>query len=362
MQPSPQRNTRTERNLEETATRFIQIDEEGYFKLEDTRVSDTSIGHEWMSKVKIDDRGRPVTIMDEEEIIIEAFDEPFVAVDVEKGKSERWTISVPYGHSDTFMLSSLTLDPWDRFHGRTEHGVPFVFSRATQARFFNLCDEFDDDAITVDGRRIETQPWLQENPEANNEAWWTDLYAKNDTRWDLNAPTPALPAIAPRLKLQRSRILVLGAGTGNDAAWFAEQGHLVTAVDFSAEAIARAQAKYAHLPDLKFIQADVFNLPASMNGSFDIIFEHTLYCAISPEKRTDLVKVWRRLLSERGHIMGVFFTMDKPKGPPYGGSEWEIRQRLSKTFRTLYWMRLRNSLPQRLGQELFVYAEKLPLF
>jgi SAM-dependent methyltransferase len=348
--------------LSEIQTRFIQIDEEGYFKFDDTRVSDPEIGREWMSKVKIDDRGRPVTAMEDEEILIEAFDEPFIALDVEKGPNEHWAITVPYDHRENFELSSLTLDPWDRFHGRTVHGVPFVFSRSAQARFFNLLDEFDDDTITVDGRKFETQPWLQENPDANSDSWWSDLYAKNDSRWELDAPSPTLPAMVPRLKLQRSRVLVAGAGSGNDAAWFAEQGHLVTAVDFSAEAIARAQAKYAHLPDLKFIQADVFDLPASMTAGFDIVFEHTLYCAITPARRGDLIKVWRRLLIERGHLMGVFFTMDKPKGPPFGGSEWELRQRIQKSFRSLYWMRFRNSIPKRLGQELFVYAEKLPVF
>ncbi|MES2965569.1 MAG: class I SAM-dependent methyltransferase, partial [Bdellovibrionota bacterium] len=127
---------------------------------------------------------------------------------------------------------------------------------------------------------------------------------------------------------------------------------------FSEEAIARAKATYGHLPDLTFIKGDAFHLPPSMDQAFDIVFEHTLYCAISPDRRNELVRAWRRALVETGHVMGVFFAFDKPAGPPFGGSEWEIRARLLKTFRSLYWQRLKNSTEARLGIELFVYAQK----
>jgi SAM-dependent methyltransferase len=108
------------------------------------------------------------------------------------------------------------------------------------------------------------------------------------------------------------------------------------------------------------MQADIFHLPAEMTGAFDMVFEHTCYCAISPSRRNELVRVWRRVLTEGGHVLGVFFTMDRPNGPPYGGSEWELRSRLGKTFRLLFWTRLRDSVSSRLGQELLVYAQKIP--
>lgn len=338
--------------------RFIQIDEEGYFLLDQMRVADAEAGQRWIASLRPDGRGSFIADIGDVTALVEAFDEPYIALDVEKGPTT-WTIRVPYGHQETFSIDTLTLDEWDRFHGRTERGVPFVFSRSAQARFFNLLDSFEDDAITVDGRRIETKPWLQENPDANNVDWWSELYRTNGSRWELNAPAPALPSFVPRLKLQRSRILIAGAGSGNDAAWFAEQGHIVTAIDFSEEAVSRAQAKYGHLDNLKFQRADVFNLPTDWTGAFDIVFEHTLYCAINPSKRNDLVKVWRRVLSDQGYLMGVFFAFDKPFGPPFGGSEWEIRARLEKKFRPLYWTRVHDSIEGRLGQELFVFAQKL---
>lgn len=345
-----------------TPKRFIQIDEDGYFKMDDLRVADAEAGRDWMSRLKVDGMGRVIANIGGECVLVEAFDEAYIALDVEKGANadEPWQITVPYGHKETFEIENLTLDEWDRFHGRTERGIPFVFSRSTQARFFDLLDGFDDDSITVSGKQIDIKPWLTENPDVSQSNWWTELYQSEQSRWDLNSPAPALTSLVPRLKLPRMRVLVLGAGSGNDAAWFAQQGHIVTAIDFSEEAITRAKRKYGDLPDLKFIKADVFQLPASMNQSFDLVFEHTLYCAITPSRRNELVKTWRRVLVDHGHLMGVFFTMDKPFGPPYGGTEWEIRSRLQKTFRPLYWTRLRDSIEQRLGLELFVYAQKLP--
>jgi hypothetical protein len=351
----------TETQTDSRTTRFIQIDEDGYFKMEELRVSDSEAGRAWMQNLAMDDRGRAWTTIETEKILIEAFDEPYVALDVEK-HSDSWSIAVPYGHREDFDPKSLTLDEWDRFHGRTSRGVPFVFSRPAQARFFNLVEEFEDDAITIDGERIETRPWLTDNADATENAWWTNIYRTEEPRWDLGEPSHVLPTLVPRLKLQKLRVLVPGAGSGNDAAWFAERGHIVTALDFSEEAVARARTKYAHLPNLTVLQADVFDLPSSMNSSFDLVFEHTLYCAVAPSRRTDLVKVWRRVLTEQGHLMGVFFTMDKPFGPPYGGSEWEIRARLNKSFKPLYWTRLRDSRERRLGHELFVYAQKISHF
>lgn len=338
--------------------RFIQIDENGYFMMENMRVADPEIGRGLLACLHMDAQGRVRTVSGDAPVLVEAFDEPLVALNLEKGPHLVWRLLMPYGHVEAFDPRSLTLDEWDRYHGHTERGIPFVLSRPAQAALFTLVDEFEDDSVTIDGQRIETRPWLAENPDVNRSEFWTTIYRTEEPRWDLGAPSHALPTLVPRLKLTKSRVLVLGAGSGHDAAWFAEQGHIVTAVDFSEEAITRATRKYGHLANLRFLRSDVFDLPASMNGSFDIVFEHTCYCAITPSRRSELVRVWRRMLADNGHLLGVFFTMDKAKGPPYGGSEWEIRARLEKTFRPLYWMRLRDSRESRLGLELFVFAQK----
>ena len=339
--------------------RFVQIDEDGYFNMEGIRVADAVAGNEWLSSLTLDARGRAWITMNGEPIFVEAFDEPYVALDV---SLENKVATFPYGHQEPIKLDSFTVDDWDRFHARTERGIPFVLSRAAQARLFDSVDDFDDDSFTIGDVTYATGPWLKENEDVNKSGWWSEIYRSEKPRWDLGGPTPALAMMVPQLKLQKSRVLVLGAGPGHDAAWFAQQGHIVTAIDFSEDAIAKAREKYAHLSNLNFKQADVFSLPPEMNGQFDIVFEHTLYCAITPSRRKDLVKVWRRVLAENGHLFGVFEARDKTFGPPFGGTEWEVRARLQKGFRPLYWMRLRISPPSREGEEFLVYAQRLATF
>ena len=342
--------------------RYIQVDEEGYLKLDESRVTDERIGREWIASMQHDPAQFLVWMrMENQDVIVEAFDAPYVAAQVIKIELS-WCVTMPYGHSENFALDTLSLDEWDRFHGRTARGIPFVFSRAAQAAFFEFIDDYDDDSITVDGVTYKLPAWLRATSESEKTQFWTERYQAKETPWDLQGAHPSLPRLAAAIKVQRSRILVLGCGRGHDAAWFARAGHIVTAVDYSDEAIREARALYGTVADLSFYREDVFALPKKFDGAFDIVFDHTLYCAIDPKKRNDLVKSWRRALVETGHLLGLFFCSEKLKGPPYGGSEWELRRRLNKQFRPLYWQRLKDSplhnLP-RLGTELFVYSQKL---
>jgi SAM-dependent methyltransferase len=341
--------------------RYIQIDEDGDFSSEGAKITDAEAGHRLLKSVFLDERGRAKCRVDGVEVWIEAFDEPYIARTVHKSDSGPWVIQMPYEYTEPFRFESLSLDEADRFHGRTERGIPFVLSRSAQAEFFNLVDDFDDDSITVAGKKYDIGPWLKQTPAVSDSKFWNDLYCSEKAGWELNQPHGVLPAFVPKLKLSRSRVLVLGAGSGNDAAWFAQQGHIVTAVDFSHEAIARAKQKYGHLENLRFVQADVLQLPHSMDGQFDLVVEHTCYCAIDPTQRNELVRAWRRCLSDSGRLLGIFFVFEKREGPPFGGSEWEVRERLKKGFRPLYWFRWRQSGPARLGTELVVFAEKRQL-
>ena len=52
-------------------------------------------------------------------------------------------------------------------------------------------------------------------------------------------------------------------------------------MDFSKEAIARGKKTYADLGEkLTFYESDVFHLPQEWNYSFDVVVEHTCFCAI----------------------------------------------------------------------------------
>lgn len=338
-------------------TRFVAIDEEGYFKFDERRLEDEKVGRSTLEKIKRVEKDRFATEMDGQEAWVEAFDAPFVARHVRR-EGQAWFLDLPYGLVKKFDPKNLTLDEWDRFHGYVEGEIPFVFSRHAQFEFFNLLEDYDDTHITVDGESRELPPWLGSTPDANASPFWTNIYQTEEPAWELEKPAPALGAILPQIKLPKSRVLVLGCGSGEDAAHFANQGHVVTAVDFSEEALSRAQKKFGSLP-IQWLKSDIFQLPEKFTGQFDVVFEHTCYCAVNPDRRNDLVKVWRRVLAPRGQLLGIFFVHDKLIGPPFGGSEWEIRKRMAGKFHSLYWTRWHHSEENRQSKELVVFANRM---
>lgn len=339
-------------------THFVQIDEEGFGLSQEVRIQDPLVGQELLQNLKVHEGGTFVSTFGTVPVIVEAFDEPYVASQVHL-KNHTWEISLPYGVHYAFKLESLSLDEWDRFHGYTANKVPFVMSRKAQASFFNLLEEFGDDFIQFEGKTYDIPNYWPSNTSVEKEKHWTQIYEQEENPgWNLGEPAEALKDMLPRLKIVRSRILVLGCGEGHDAALFAQAGHLVTAVDISPVALERAKKLYGDLPNLTFVEADLFKLPKDFDQSFDVVFEHTCYCAINPAKRKDLVKTWNRVLAPGGHLMGVFFVFERRQATPYGGTEWELRQRLKSSYQPIFWGRWQKSLPRRQGRELFVYAKK----
>ena len=192
---------------------------------------------------------------------------------------------------------------------------------------------------------------------ANKYSEWQSGAAKKPA-WEINGPAAPLASVLNQIKMPRSRICVLGCGSGHDVAHFAEQGHFATGVDWSEEAILLARQKYAESKHLHFAHEEAFDFAKSNTAQFDVIFEHTFFCAIEPSRREDLIRAWRRMLTPGGHLLGIFFILDQTMGPPFGITEWELRELLKPHFEFLFWTRWKHSTPDRLGRELVIYARK----
>jgi len=336
---------------------FIAIDEEGYFVLsEGLRLSDEAVGHTLLKNLTMrDNTSMATTWPDGNSVTVEAFDKPLVAKQIFKnGKS--WSLLFPYHFERNFSPESLVLDDWDRFHGLTEDKIPFVFSRAAQAEFFNLLDDYTDDTITVDGRELTVPPFYMHNDDVGRDGFWQDLYSgEAPPPWDLAGPHPALDPILPQIKIVKSRIVNFGCGKGHDAAFLAKKGHIVTGMDWSQTAIEEGKKLYGDIQSLTLQQGDVFKSDLKA----DVVLEHTFFCAIDPAQRKDLILKWRQTLDVGGYLLGIFFVFPRRNGPPYGSSEWELRALLEKHFRLLYWKRWEKSPERRHGTELVVFAQKL---
>ena len=336
--------------------RFIAIDEEGFFIFDGNRLDNEEYGLRLLKSLKRVEKDRFTVELDGQLAWVEAFDAPLIAKHIRRS-GDQWFATMAYGYECPFQMSTLSLDEWDRFHGYIDGEIPFVFSRNGQFEFFNSLENYDDTSIEVGGKTFHIPDWLAEDKTVESGEYWSNRYVTEAAPWDMGQPTPILKSILPQIKLPKSRVLVLGCGSGFDAAYFAEQGHVVTAVDLSDEALKLARERHK-TSNVHWTKANALNLPAQLAGQFDLVFEHTLYCAINPKMRNQLVTTWKNALHSQGQLLGIFFVMDKLTGPPFGGSEWEVRKRLQKSFQMLYWTRWHHSVPDRQSKELAVLARR----
>ena len=150
---------------------------------------------------------------------------------------------------------------------------------------------------------------------------WSIRYATNEIPWDLGQPHAELTArllADPRLGSETvGSVLVPGCGAGHDAAALANHGWDVTALDFAGSARALVEAKLRGRG--RFIQADLFAYEPE--SKFDLVFDHTCFCAVLPEQRPAFGEAIDRFLKPTGRFISLVFPVGKPMehgGPPHG--------------------------------------------
>lgn len=111
-----------------------------------------------------------------------------------------------------------------------------------------------------------------------------------------------LDLLASNIELERkAKVLDVGCGTGFLSLLLAEQGHVVTGIDLSAEMRAQAAAKAAKARlKADFIAGDA-EAPVFPEASFDVIISrHVAWTLPAPEQA---LENWRRLLAPGGMVV-----------------------------------------------------------
>lgn len=184
-------------------------------------------------------------------------------------------------------------------------------------------------------------------------SYWEQRYQEKTTRWDLGQAAPAFVSLLNSQEtLTPGRTAVLGCGRGYDALLFAEHGFEVVGFDFAPSAIAEATSLVqAAGSTAKFLQRDIFDLATEFPQDFDYVVEHTCFCAIPPERRPEYVQLVRSLLRPKGELIALFFTHNRPGGPPFGSTPTEIVQYFEADFEIFSLESVANSVPSRQGEE-----------
>jgi len=163
---------------------------------------------------------------------------------------------------------------------------------------------------------------------------WDARYRDGETPWEKGMAHPALPFFVsthPGLFSGKPHLFQPGCGFGHDAAFLAPFCEKTTALDISAKPIAKALTLYPE----KEITWKIGDLFTQKGEKYDLIWEHTCFCAIPPATRPDYVRTIADLLKHGGHLTGIFFLDPDhlpEEGPPFGVTRDELKDLFSDKF------------------------------
>jgi SAM-dependent methyltransferase len=197
--------------------------------------------------------------------------------------------------------------------------------------------------------------------DVNSPQKWEADYQRKTDGWDLAGPTPALKRLAASGRFAAGRMLVPCAGRGHDAREFARHGFSVMAVDFSPYAVQEMNRLADPAAPIEILQHDMFQLPHTLDGSFDYVLQYTCFCAIDPDRRTDYADLIARLLKAGGIYIDLAFPLDgRAGGPPFAVSEDEIVSLFEgRGFKLTSREELHDSISQRRGAEELLAFRKV---
>ena len=167
---------------------------------------------------------------------------------------------------------------------------------------------------------------------------WNKRYLAGDTPWEKGEHHPGLPFLLSEhqsLFGEAQRILVPGCGFGHDAHLIGEMADGdILGLDIADEPIRQAEAK-SKRPRTTWKVGDLFE----WEGEYDLVFEHTCFCAIPIERRPDYVSAMASLIPGGGYLLGIFFLNpdhEGEEGPPFGVTIDELHQFFGGVFELVW--------------------------
>ena len=148
------------------------------------------------------------------------------------------------------------------------------------------------------------------------ENFWENLYQERRTGWDRGKPSEGLVYWLNTGLLAPCRILVPGCGNGYEVVTLAEKGFDVTAIDIARTPIKNLQATLADANlNASLVQKDFFSWQPE--SPFDVIYEQTSLCALSPELWQQYENQLHQWLKPEGVLLAQFMQTGQEGGPPY---------------------------------------------
>jgi SAM-dependent methyltransferase len=149
---------------------------------------------------------------------------------------------------------------------------------------------------------------------------WNESYESGELPWDTGEPEPLLVEYVTSGRVQPTRTLEIGAGTGTNSLWLAERGFEVLGIDVAPLAVERANAKLngrrsgCHFATLDFLAA------SPPGGPFEFIFDRGCFHVFDePEERARFSARVAAALAPGGLWLSLIGSTEGPPrevGPP----------------------------------------------
>jgi SAM-dependent methyltransferase len=163
---------------------------------------------------------------------------------------------------------------------------------------------------------------------------WEDAYKTAPPPWDIGRPQPAFVELVRAGELNKSIVLDVGCGTGENALFLAGNGFSVVGVDLSNRAIIAAKAKAIERKlKVDFRLANALSLDFE-NGHFDNAIDSGLFHTFNDNDRVAFSREIARVLSTNGRYFMLCFSDKEPTD--WGGPRRITKQEIEATFSPLF--------------------------
>lgn len=150
----------------------------------------------------------------------------------------------------------------------------------------------------------------------NQQEMWNQNHAAGSLIQYVGKPNSLAQQLESML-LPKSFVLEMGCGVGNDSEFFGEQGHIVTATDFSEIAV-RQNQKRGVSPNVKFEVLDMSERLPYDDSTFQAVYARLSLHYFSDAITKQIVAEIARVLATNGVVA---FVCKSTKDPLYGEGE-----------------------------------------
>ena len=136
---------------------------------------------------------------------------------------------------------------------------------------------------------------------------WDEYYKKDNIP---DYPSPFAEYVANKLSNQQT-ILEVGCGNGRDAKFLASQGHLVTGLDRSGEAIELCKKLYS-VESLEFFFGTITDIEKINKKKYDLIYSRFVIHAMSLNEEIKTLNMSHKLLNKYGQFFVECRSINDP--------------------------------------------------